>query len=245
VREATVRDVNGDVLVLVFKHRFHADALTASPGLLQDALYEVLGGRWRISAEVAGQSTTSASRPTSAAAPARPAPAAAPRQAPAAPTTPAAPVVEEDWPETAPLGGSGADGGVVAPVVPAAPPVRTPPARPSARPAGNEEAWAGEDEPPFDPEFDGPIGALAAPSPSAAPAPAPAKSATPPASAQVTPTQAMPATATATSGHEHVGFDPGDEPVDDAVDPADRQSTEQQALDLLRETLGAEKIPGP
>jgi DNA polymerase III subunit gamma/tau len=39
------------------------------------------------------------------------------------------------------------------------------------------------------------------------------------------------------------GFDPGDEPLDDVIDEKTaRQSTEQQAFELLREALGAEKI---
>jgi len=39
------------------------------------------------------------------------------------------------------------------------------------------------------------------------------------------------------------GFDPGDEPLDDVVDAATaRESSEEQALRLLRETLGAERI---
>jgi DNA polymerase-3 subunit gamma/tau len=39
------------------------------------------------------------------------------------------------------------------------------------------------------------------------------------------------------------GFDPGDEPLDDVVDEQTaRQSSEQQALQLLQEKLGAEKI---
>jgi DNA polymerase-3 subunit gamma/tau len=56
VREATVRDVRGDVLVLLFKHQFHAQALATAPELLLDALYEILGGRWQVQCEVAGQS---------------------------------------------------------------------------------------------------------------------------------------------------------------------------------------------
>jgi DNA polymerase-3 subunit gamma/tau len=39
-----------------------------------------------------------------------------------------------------------------------------------------------------------------------------------------------------------LGFDPGDEPLDDVDDATARQTSEQQALDLLRQTLGAEKI---
>jgi DNA polymerase-3 subunit gamma/tau len=41
-------------------------------------------------------------------------------------------------------------------------------------------------------------------------------------------------------------FDPGDEPIDDAVDPASaRQSSEEQAIRLLAEHLGAERIGEP
>jgi DNA polymerase-3 subunit gamma/tau len=39
------------------------------------------------------------------------------------------------------------------------------------------------------------------------------------------------------------GFDPGDEPLDDVIDEKTaRQSSEQQAVQLLRDALGAEKI---
>jgi len=38
------------------------------------------------------------------------------------------------------------------------------------------------------------------------------------------------------------GFDPGDEPDEVADANAARQTSEQQALDLLRQELGAEKI---
>jgi DNA polymerase III subunit gamma/tau len=39
------------------------------------------------------------------------------------------------------------------------------------------------------------------------------------------------------------GFDPGDEPLDDVIDEKTaRQSSEQQAVQLLREAFGAEKI---
>nr|WP_204343318.1 DNA polymerase III subunit gamma and tau [Micromonospora terminaliae] len=69
--------------------------------------------------------------------------------------------------------------------------------------------WAGE--PPYDPDYDGPVGNR-----SAAPAPA------------------APA---------YEGFDPGDEPLDDVIDERTaRQSSEEQAVQLLREAFGAEKI---
>jgi DNA polymerase-3 subunit gamma/tau len=69
--------------------------------------------------------------------------------------------------------------------------------------------WAGraaDTEPPYDPEFDGPVrGAGAAVA--------------------------------------YEGFDPGDEPLDEVIDEqAARQTVEQQALQLLQQALGAEKI---
>ncbi|MEU8261028.1 DNA polymerase III subunit gamma and tau [Micromonospora sp. NPDC048999] len=66
--------------------------------------------------------------------------------------------------------------------------------------------WAGE--PPYDPDYDGPVSAGGA---------------------------------TATPVYE--GFDPGDEPLDDVIDERTaRQSSEEQAVQLLREAFGAEKI---
>jgi DNA polymerase-3 subunit gamma/tau len=73
--------------------------------------------------------------------------------------------------------------------------------------------WAGE--PPWDPDYDGPAGKQ-------------------PASA---------AAATASNATVYEGFDPGDEPTDEVVDERTaRQSSEQQAMQLLQETFGAEKI---
>ncbi|WP_345636613.1 hypothetical protein [Rugosimonospora acidiphila] len=41
----------------------------------------------------------------------------------------------------------------------------------------------------------------------------------------------------------HEGFDPGDEPLDEIVnDQTAHLTSEQQALQLLQQTLGAEKI---
>ncbi|MBQ1065688.1 DNA polymerase III subunit gamma and tau, partial [Micromonospora sp. D75] len=78
-------------------------------------------------------------------------------------------------------------------------------AQPARKTADAE--WAGE--PPYDPDFDGPVRGGRAPA--AAPA--------------------------------YEGFDPGDEPRDDVIDERTaRQSSEEQAVQLLRETFGAEKI---
>ncbi|MEU4370685.1 DNA polymerase III subunit gamma and tau [Micromonospora chersina] len=69
--------------------------------------------------------------------------------------------------------------------------------------------WAGE--PPYDPDFDGPVGGRSAGAAPAAPA--------------------------------YEGFDPGDEPLDEVIDERTaRQSSEEQAVQLLREAFGAEKI---
>ncbi|MGR6322647.1 DNA polymerase III subunit gamma and tau [Micromonospora soli] len=89
-------------------------------------------------------------------------------------------------------------------------PGKGPRAAQATRPTADAD-WAGE--PPYDPDFDGPIrpgGRPAAPAP-AAPA--------------------------------YEGFDPGDEPLDDVIDERTaRQSSEEQAVQLLREAFGAEKI---
>jgi DNA polymerase-3 subunit gamma/tau len=77
------------------------------------------------------------------------------------------------------------------------------PARPTA-----DSDWAGE--PPYDPDYDGPV----------------------------RPGGGRPAAAPV-----YEGFDPGDEPLDDVIDEKTaRESSEEQAVRLLREALGAEKI---
>jgi DNA polymerase-3 subunit gamma/tau len=84
-----------------------------------------------------------------------------------------------------------------------------------ARPAVAAGTWSDgspAEEPPYDPDYDGPIRPGGVPSPAA----------------------------TATIE----GFDPGDEPLDDVIDEKTaRQSSEQQAVQLLRDAFGgAEKI---
>ncbi|MFG1678434.1 DNA polymerase III subunit gamma and tau [Micromonospora sp. NPDC049282] len=87
-------------------------------------------------------------------------------------------------------------------------PGKGPRAGQSGRPAADAE-WAGE--PPYDPDFDGPI------------------------------RPGQRAAAPATPAYE--GFDPGDEPLDEVIDERTaRQSSEEQAVALLREAFGAERI---
>jgi DNA polymerase-3 subunit gamma/tau len=144
VREAIVREVDGSTLILVFKHQFHAQALSGDPKLLIEALSEVIGGKWQVRCEVSGQQGEAPPIlvTTAAGAAAERAPQAQRSAAPAA-------AADSEWPTaTRPSGGSVPD----------------------------------------------------------------------------------------------IGFDADDEPLDDGDPAATRQSGEQQAIDLLRQTLGAEKI---
>src|SRR5581483_2649873 len=105
VREATVRDVDGDTLVLVFKHSVHATMLTNSPDVLIEALYELLGGQWKIRCELGGQAGGGSSNPRLQGQQSRPAtgppgPMPGPTQNVGATTGTA-----EDWPTPARLGG--------------------------------------------------------------------------------------------------------------------------------------------
>ncbi|MFG1950701.1 DNA polymerase III subunit gamma and tau [Micromonospora sp. NPDC048830] len=134
-REATVREVDDQTLVLTFRYPFHAQALSNEPGLVIEALYEELGGRWQIRCEVSGERGGVApgggprAVPSAAARQAPPAPGAT---APAHPSsgTPVGPAVgptgrgsatsarpggpsavsagddEDDWPEPARPGGA-------------------------------------------------------------------------------------------------------------------------------------------
>ncbi|BCJ53566.1 hypothetical protein Asp14428_50410 [Actinoplanes sp. NBRC 14428] len=52
---ATVRDLEGQTVVLTFRFPAHARMVSAEPQLIADALYEALGGRWQIRCDVAGE----------------------------------------------------------------------------------------------------------------------------------------------------------------------------------------------
>ena len=90
-REATVREVEGDTLVLLFKHLVHADMLTKAPDLLLEAVFEVLGppspgAKWQVRCDVAGQAPAGGN------------------QAPAPPVPPAPRTEKREaggWPDTA------------------------------------------------------------------------------------------------------------------------------------------------
>ncbi|MFI6823695.1 DNA polymerase III subunit gamma and tau [Micromonospora sp. NPDC050187] len=132
MRDAVVRDLDGDTLVLTVKSAVLARMLTDHAQVLTDALYEELGGRWQIRCEVAGErggsrASAGPSRPAAAAPPpARSAP-SSPAARPAAPDRSGPPAgaappahpegdgggsagAEEDWPEPARPGGAAPGG---------------------------------------------------------------------------------------------------------------------------------------
>ncbi|MFY1696566.1 DNA polymerase III subunit gamma and tau [Solwaraspora sp. WMMA2101] len=282
VREATVREVAGDTLVLTFRHSVHATMLSASPDLLLEAIYETLGVRWQIRCETAGGAAgparSAAARPATP--PAVPAPAPTPQRSAAASAARAAagggqfgaggsaqrPTAsggdDTDWPEAAQPGGgqaaaggsagtgsataghgsatpagAGASGPAGAGAAGNGSAARTngvgPGGHGARRPVGGDGgAWSDgspAEEPPYDPDYDGPLrrgsGGSAA------------GQRTAPASGQTS----GQASGRPTAAYE--GFDPGDEPLDEIVDEKTaRQSSEEQAMQLLRQTLGAEKI---
>jgi DNA polymerase III subunit gamma/tau len=228
IREATVRDVHGDEVVLTFQHAAHANMFPAQAELLGEALREILGGTWRVRAELAGEAGAAAPSGPRAAAPA-PAPARPQRDAAPAPAPPQRATTQRaddgGWPETA------RPGGVDAPPAPARPAEQPPervaepapaksagaarakavarsaaaksaPAKGRGAPAarGRESGPPPPDEPPFDPDYDAPP-----------------------------PGRAM-----------YDGFDPGDEPLDDAN--AVRETSEEQAKRALSAQFIVEKI---
>ncbi|MCW3813204.1 DNA polymerase III subunit gamma and tau [Micromonospora sp. DR5-3] len=79
MRDAVVRELDGDTLVLTVKSTVLARMMADHAAVLTDALYEELGGRWQIRCEVAGErGAASLGGPARPAAPTRPAPAGQP-----------------------------------------------------------------------------------------------------------------------------------------------------------------------
>ncbi|MET7373197.1 DNA polymerase III subunit gamma and tau, partial [Micromonospora arida] len=104
MRDAVVRELDGDMLVLTVKSTVLAKMMADHAAVLTDALYEELGGRWQIRCEVAGERggvSLSGSPRTQQTAPARP---DAPPATPAAATNAATPTAA--GPTSAPPAGS-------------------------------------------------------------------------------------------------------------------------------------------
>jgi DNA polymerase-3 subunit gamma/tau len=121
---ATVRELDGQTVVLTFRFPAHAKMVAAEPDLIANALYEALGGSWQIRCEIAGEgdgvsaaSATSVRRPSAAASTqvtpahggsARAASTGVPgrqREAAAPPVASAHSSDDDDWPEPARPGG--------------------------------------------------------------------------------------------------------------------------------------------
>ena len=182
-REATVREVEGNTIVLWFQHGVHANMLAAAPEPVLDAVHQVLGGTWQLRCEARDHADSgrpgggAGARKAASAGPATPPTTAPP--APPAVTRPAASGPDDDWPE---------------------------PVRPGAAAAG---ATAPASATPPDPE------------------PAPVSGSAPP-----PPRDSSPAP-----------LDPEAAGVDlDRDERTGAGTSEQQALELLQRTLGAEKI---
>lgn len=96
MRDAVVRELDGDMLVLTVKSTVLAKMMADHSAVLTDALYEELGGRWQIRCEVAGErggvslSSPQRSQPAAPARPAAPNTAAGPTSAPPAASNPTA-----------------------------------------------------------------------------------------------------------------------------------------------------------
>jgi DNA polymerase-3 subunit gamma/tau len=117
VREATVRDVEGGTLVLLFQHQVHATMFGAEAKTLTDAVSQVVGGAWHVRWELTAggapggasgtpavaqqRSASSQSAPTHPA-PAHPSPAPAVREPDGDALPPAADARDDEaWPEAA------------------------------------------------------------------------------------------------------------------------------------------------
>ncbi len=226
-REATVREVDGETLVLAFRHSFHAAALAANPEPLTDAVTEILGGQWQVRCDFTGSDAA-----TAAARPAKPAPAPAPQARPSAPARTPEAGPSETWPTIAVPGGQPAD----APTTPKAPQTRaaqtTAPQTRAAQTTAPQTRAAPTKAGPRRPAGKG---RSAARGPANSPANSPANGQ---ADDDAPPADEPPFD----PDYDAPGFDPGDEPMEEAGTPTIRESSEDQALRLLSEAFGAEKI---
>ncbi|MEU4641096.1 DNA polymerase III subunit gamma and tau [Micromonospora sp. NPDC023814] len=135
MRDAVVRDVDGDTLVLTVKSPVLAQMMGNHTSVLAEALYEEFGSRWQIRCEVAGErggaSLGGPSRPAAPARPASPPPAAPVHQAPGGagpsgngagggmsggPSGPSGAAGGPDGVAGGPRGGAGGQGGATRPV---------------------------------------------------------------------------------------------------------------------------------
>ncbi|MFI7432616.1 DNA polymerase III subunit gamma and tau [Micromonospora haikouensis] len=178
-REATVREVDDQVIVMTFRYPFHAQALSNEPDLVLEALHEEFDGRWQIRCEVAGERGGASPGGSRGPAPAPPRPAPAP---PAAPASAAHAPATNARPSTGAAPGPAGGGGVAPAGGAAGADEEWPePARPGGAAAPAASAPAGDDWPEAArPGGAAPAAAPPATAPPGGPAPAAAAPATPP-----------------------------------------------------------------
>jgi DNA polymerase-3 subunit gamma/tau len=258
IREAVVRDVNGNEIVLVFRHTAHANMFPAQSELLAEAVHEVLGGTWRVRAELGGDGRPEPTRSPSAGHPTDPAPTGGPARGAAGRGTAGPPAGgapdDTGWPEPARPGGDAAKpqqraGGGAPPARAAAnasqrasdatAPNRAAGTAPQRR-GGAPSAAGSRPSSAQRPDAAGrsaPRPSSAAPARADARAPRPAVDDEPPWDREYEPAEYVPT---------YEGFDPGDEPLDDDAQPnVPIASAEDRAIQLLSEQLGAERISDP
>ncbi|MET8462157.1 DNA polymerase III subunit gamma and tau [Micromonospora zamorensis] len=170
MRDAVVRELDGDMLVLTVKSTVLAKMMADHAAVLTDALYEELGGRWQIRCEVAGERggvSLSGSQRSQQAAPARPAasPTSAPPTAPTATSPTSAPTAAN--PPAAPTATSPTSASPFAPTaasVASAPPAAPIATSPTSAPPAAPTAASPTSAPPVAPTSTGAAGPTHAPS---------------------------------------------------------------------------------
>ncbi len=225
VREAMVRDVHGDEIVLVFQHGVHANMFGAQAELLVESVRDVLGGRWQVRAEIGGDES-------SRGAPTLPMNGLSPSST----QSPVSDASAEGVTASSATDDVGAEGEWPTPATPGASAASAESSAASSESRGGANGGAGEGADGAD------RGAVKESAAKGSSAKTVAETRRRPA-AKRTPGQGgrTPNSAAATaSSIDEPRFDPGDEPLDDASSV--RETGEEQAIRVLTETFGAERI---
>jgi DNA polymerase-3 subunit gamma/tau len=246
VRDAMVRDAHGDEIVLVFQHAAHANMFNAQADLLAEAVREVLGGTWRIRVELGGDARAGSGGDARSAGPTRPATPAAPDRAGSKPTKAGAQA------KAAPARTAARPAAAAAAPSSAAPPYAAPSTAGSSG-ATDDRGWPETARPGGAEAASGKVDATPPPPPAPARGPAPRKtappkgraggrvdSAPPPDEPPFDPDYDQAPVDRAGLDRAYEGFDPGDEPLDDATTV--RESSEEQAIRAVGAHFAVERI---
>ena len=251
VREASVRDVDGDTIVLLFRHSVHASMLATDTRPLLDAVHEVVGGAWQVRCEAADNPGASHGP--------LPAVAGSAGGSTAAGAAAGPPGMDDGWPEPARLGGDpGPD--TAAPGDAAAPrPAEARAAGGSAvrarggragsgpasrgqaaggRVAGGRSAAGGVAQAAAGPGGGAPVGRQRAGGSTGG-----GRTRGTVDGSEPVPEPPYDPEFDGPAGAKWEGFDPGDEPTDEVLDEQTAtQTSEEQAVRLVQQTLDAEHI---